>query len=138
MATKVQGLDQRNEKISDLEVQLNLLNEKAHQRGEKISDVEVKIKLLTEKAQREGENAKQLENQARARNVKYKVFLVIISVAAMGLFVYLIHKLTKKSLSPDTLDSSMSSTFTATKIRITTESDKSIVTWNPDLIPPDS
>jgi hypothetical protein len=117
MATKVQGLDQRSEKISDVEVQINLLNEKA---------------------QRVGENAKQLKNQARARNVKYKVFLVIISVAAMGLFAYLIHKLTKKSLSPDTLESSMSSTFTTTKIRITTESDKSIVTWNPDLIPPDS
>ena len=93
MATKVQGLDQRNEKISDLEVQLNLLNEKAHQRGEKISDVEVKIKLLTEKAQKEGENAKQLENQARARNVKYKILLVIISVTAMGLLALLIHRL---------------------------------------------
>ena len=117
MATKVQGLDQRSEKISDLEVQTN---------------------LLKEKAQREGENAKQLKNQARARNVKYRIFLVIISVAAMGLLALLIHSLTKKSLSPNTLDSSTKSTFssTTTKIRITTESDKSIVTWNPDLIPP--
>ena len=63
MATKVQGLDQRSEKISDLEVQVNLLNEKAHQRSEKIFDVEVQMKLLTEKAERDGENAKQLENQ---------------------------------------------------------------------------
>ena len=95
MATKVQGLDQRNEKISDLEEQANLLTKKAHQRSEKISDVEVQMKLLTEKAQREEENAKQLKNQARARNVKYKIFLVIISVAAMGLLAFLIHNLTK-------------------------------------------
>ena len=90
MATKVQGLDQRNEKISDLEVQINLLNEKT---------------------QRVGENAKQLKNQARARNVKYTIFLVITSVAAMGLLALLIHNLTKKSLSPNTLDSSTTSTI---------------------------
>ena len=79
-----------------------------------------------------------MKNQARARNVKYKIFLVIISVAAMGLLALLIHSLTKKSLSQNTLDSSTTSTLrsTTTKIRITTESDKSIVTWNPDLIPP--
>ena len=79
MATKVQGLEQRSEKISDMEVQINLLNEKA---------------------QRLGENAKQLKNQARARNIKYTIFLVIISVAAMGLLALLIHSLTKNSLSP--------------------------------------
>ena len=90
MATKVQGLDQRSEKISDLEVQINLLNEKT---------------------QRVGENAKQLKNQARARNVKYTIFLVITSVAAMGLLAFLIHSLTKKSLSPNTLDSSTTSTI---------------------------
>ena len=118
MATKVQGLDQRSEKISDVEVQINLLNEKA---------------------QRVGENAKQLKNRARARNVKYTIFLVINSVAAMCLLAFLIHTLTKKSLSPNTLDSSTTSTLssTTTKIRITTESDKSSVTWNPDLMPPD-
>ena len=111
MATKVQGLDQRNEKISDLEVKTN---------------------LLTEEAQRFEENAKQLKNQAKARNDKYTIFLAITFVALLGLLALLIHSLTKKSLSPNTLDSSM------TSIIITTESDKSIVTWNPDLIPSDS
>ena len=119
MATKVQGLDQRNEKISDLEAKTN---------------------LLTEEAQRFEENAKQLKNQAKARNDKYTIFLVITFVAALGLLALLIHRLTKKSLSPNTLDSSTTLTLssTTTKIRITTESDKSIVTWNPDLIPSDS
>lgn len=104
MATKVQGLDQRNEKISDLEVKTN---------------------LLTEEAQRFEENAKQLKNQAKARNDKYTIFLAITFVAALGLLALLIHSLTKKSLSPNTLDSSTTSTLgsTKTKIRNTTESD---------------
>ena len=90
MVTKVQGLGQRSEKISDVEVQIN---------------------LLTEKNQRFGENAKELKNQARARNVKYTIFLVIISVAAMGLLAFLIHILTKKRLPPNKLESSMTSTL---------------------------
>ena len=119
MATKVQGLDQRNEKISDLEVKTN---------------------LLTEEAQRFEENAKQLKNQAKARNDKYTIFLVITFVAALGLLALLIHSLTKKSLSANTMESPMTSTVSSTtmKISITIESDQSIVTWNPDLIPPDS
>ena len=113
MATKVQGLDQRNEKISDLEVKTN---------------------LLTEEAQRFEENAKQLKNQAKARNDKYTIFLVITFVVALGLLALLIHSLTRKSLSPNIVDSSTISTLssTTTKIRITTESDKSIVNWKPD------
>ena len=115
MATKVQGLDQRNEKISDLEVKTN---------------------LLTEEAQRFEENAKQLKNQAKARNDKYTIFLVITFVAALGLLALLIHSLTKKSLSPNTLDSATVRS-TKMKIRVTTESDKSIGTWNSDLIQSD-
>ena len=74
MLKNVQRLDQRNEIISDIEVQAD---------------------LLTEETKSFAENAKKLKEQAKARNFKYTIFLVVTSVAALGLLAFLIHTLTK-------------------------------------------
>ena len=74
MLKNVQRLDQRNEIISDIEVQAD---------------------FLTEETKSFTENAKKLKDQAKARNFKYTIFLVITSVAAVGLLAFLIHTLTK-------------------------------------------
>ena len=74
MLKNVQRLDQRNEAISDIEVQAD---------------------LLTEETKSFAENAKKLKEQAKARNFKYTIFLVVTSVAALGLLAFLIHTLTK-------------------------------------------
>ena len=74
MLKNVQQLDQRNEILSDIEVQAD---------------------LLTEETKSFTENEKKLEEQARARNFKYTIFLVVTSVAALGLLAFLIHTLTK-------------------------------------------
>ena len=74
MLKNVQRLDQRNEAISDIEVQAD---------------------LLIEETKSFAENAKKLKEQAKARNFKYTIFLVITSVAALGLLAFLIHTLTK-------------------------------------------
>ena len=74
MLKNVQRLDQRNEAISDIETQAD---------------------LLTEETKSFAENAKKLKEQAKARNFKYTIFLVVTSVAALGLLAFLIHTLTK-------------------------------------------
>ena len=74
MLKNVQRLDQRNEKISDIEAQADILTE------------ETKIYY---------ENSKKLREEAKARNLKYTIFLVITSVTVVGLLVFLIHTLTK-------------------------------------------
>ena len=47
------------------------------QRNEAITDIEVQADLLTEETKSFAENAKKLKEQARARNFKYTIFLVI-------------------------------------------------------------
>ena len=74
MLKNVQRLDQRNEAISDIETQAD---------------------LLTEETKSFAENAKKLKEQAKARNFKYTIFLVVTSVAALGLLAFLIHTLIK-------------------------------------------
>ena len=74
MLKNVQRLDQRNEIISDIEAQAD---------------------LLIDETKSFAENAKKLKEQARARNFKYTIFLVITSVAALSLLAFLIYTLTK-------------------------------------------
>ena len=65
------------------------------QRGENISVLDKQASFLTEETKKFTENTKKLKEQAKARNFKYTIFLIITSLAAIGLLAFLIHTLTK-------------------------------------------
>ena len=72
MLKNVQQLDQRNEILSDIEVQAD---------------------LLTEETKSFTENEKKLEEQARARNFKYTIILVFGSVITIIAIIMTIRSL---------------------------------------------